>query len=54
MVIPSGHSFIVKNYFHYCGIFAFTVELENYSFHVFEGLCWDFDGDCIKSIDCLS
>jgi hypothetical protein len=46
-------SFIVKNCFHYSVIFAFPAEFENCSFHIFEELCWDFDGDCIESIDCL-
>jgi hypothetical protein len=49
---PSS-SFIVKNCFCYSGVFAFLDELENCSFHVFEELCWDFDGDCIESIDFL-
>jgi hypothetical protein len=49
-------SFIVKNCFCYSGLFvclfAFPDEFENF-FHIFEELCWDFDGDCIESIDCL-
>jgi hypothetical protein len=48
-----SHSFIVKYCFHYSGFFAFLDEFENCSFHVFEELCWDFDGDCIESIDGL-
>jgi hypothetical protein len=40
-------SFIVKTGFHYSGIFAFPIEYENCSFHVFEELFWNFDGDCI-------
>jgi hypothetical protein len=50
---PSSHSFIIKNCFLYSGFFAFPGEFENCSFHVFEKLCWDFDGDCIESINCL-
>jgi hypothetical protein len=23
------------------------------AFSVFKELCWDFDGNCIKSVDCL-
>jgi hypothetical protein len=34
-------------------VFAFPNEFENYSFHVFEELRWNFDGDCIKSVDFL-
>ncbi|KAL6031501.1 hypothetical protein STEG23_009468 [Scotinomys teguina] len=26
-------------------------EVENYSFHVYEELSWDFDGDCIESVN---
>ena len=46
-------SLIVKNCFCYSGFFAFPDEFENCSFHVFEELCWDFDGDSIESIDCF-
>jgi len=42
------HYFIVKNCFHYSGSFAFPDEFENSSFHVFEELCWEFDGDYIE------
>ena len=49
---PSS-SFIVKICFHYSGFFAFPDVFENCSFHVFEELCCDFDGDFIESIDCL-
>jgi hypothetical protein len=34
-------SFIVKNCFHYSGVFAFPDEFEDCFFHVFEELCWD-------------
>ena len=53
MVISCKSSFIVKNCFCYCGPFAFPDEFEICSFQVFEELCWDIDGDCIESIDCL-
>ena len=49
---PSCSS-IVKNWFFYSKYFAFLAEFENFSFHVFEELCWDFDGDCIECIDYL-
>jgi hypothetical protein len=26
---------------------------EKCSFYVFEELCWNFDGDCIESVDCF-
>ena len=44
-------SFIVKNCFPYSEFFVFPDESENCSFRVYEELCWDFDGDCIESID---
>jgi hypothetical protein len=46
-------SFIVKNGSHYPGFFDFPYNLENCSFHVFEELCWDFDGECIESVYCF-
>jgi hypothetical protein len=49
----TSRTFIVKNCFHYVGFFAFPGEFENCSFHVFEELCWEFDGDCIESVDCF-
>jgi hypothetical protein len=48
-----GYSFIVKNCFRYSGFFAFPDEFEKLLFPCIEELCWDFDGDCIESIDCL-
>jgi hypothetical protein len=48
MVISPSCSFIVKNCFHYS---RFSDGFVN--FHVFEELCWAFDGDCIESVDCL-
>ena len=43
----------VKNLFPLLWVFAFPDEFKNCSFHVFEELCWDFDWDCIGSIDYL-
>ena len=42
-------SFIVENCFRY----FFSYEVENYSFHVCEKLCWSFDKDCTESVDCF-
>ena len=47
------NSFIVENYFGYLGFFVFPQEAENCSFYDCEELCWDFDGDCIESADCI-
>jgi hypothetical protein len=49
MAISPSCAFIVENYFRYSGLFAFLDEFDDYSFHVFEELCWNFDGDCIKN-----
>jgi hypothetical protein len=49
---PSS-SFIVKNCFLCFGFFPFPLEFEKRSFHVFKELCWDFDKECLESIDCL-
>ncbi|KAL6086892.1 hypothetical protein STEG23_002628, partial [Scotinomys teguina] len=37
--------------FSYPGFFVSPYEVENCSFQVCEELSWDFDGDCIKSVD---
>ena len=34
------------------GVFSLC-DLEYRSFEVYEELCWDFEGDCIESIDCF-
>jgi hypothetical protein len=52
-----SHSFTVKNCFAFIYLFiylfilAFPDEFENCSFHVFEEVGWDFDGDCTESVD---
>jgi hypothetical protein len=54
MVIPQAVLLLLRIVFANLGYFlTFPDEIENCSFHVFEELCWDFDGDCIESIDCL-
>ena len=32
-------------------LFFFSYEVEYCSFEVCEELCWEFDGDCIESVD---
>ena len=49
----SGSSFIIRNCFGYPGFLVFPYEVEYHSFKICEEFCWDFDGDCIESIDCL-
>jgi hypothetical protein len=46
-------SFIVENCLGYPDFFVFPYEVENFSFQVCEELCWNFDGDCIESVDCF-
>jgi hypothetical protein len=53
MVSPRS-SFIVENGFCYPGFFAFPEETENFSFYICEELSWNFDGDCIESVDRFS
>ena len=39
-----SYSFIVKYFYFYSGVFGFPDEFETCSSHIFEELCWDFDG----------
>jgi hypothetical protein len=46
-------SFIVKNCLCYSVFFSpFHMNLRN-AFSMSLELCWDFNGDCIESVDCL-
>jgi hypothetical protein len=48
------NSFIVENGFCYPGFFFFFVipdEIENCPFYFCIELSWNFDGDCIESVD---
>ena len=49
----SRSSFIVQDCFGYPVFFVFPYEVENCSFKVFKELWWNFDGDCIESVDCF-
>jgi hypothetical protein len=44
-------SFIVENSIRYPGFFVIPDEFENCSFYLYEELSWNFDGDCIESVD---
>jgi hypothetical protein len=46
-------SFIVENSFRYPEFFAIPNEFENFFFLLYEELSWNFDGDCIESVDCF-
>jgi hypothetical protein len=43
----------VENSFCYPGFFVIPDEFANYSFLLYEGLIWNFDGDCIEYVDCF-
>ena len=34
--------------------FLFSIERKNHSFKIWKELCWNFDGNCIKSVNCFS
>jgi hypothetical protein len=53
MVIPPAVLLLLTIVFPIQEGFTFPDEFENYSFNVFEELCWDFDGDYIEYIECL-
>jgi hypothetical protein len=46
-------SFIVENSFCYSRFFIVPDEFANCPFYLSEELSWDFDGDCIESVDCF-
>jgi hypothetical protein len=50
---PHGSSLMVENCFHSPGFFDILDEVENCSFYLCEELSWDFDGDCVESVDCF-
>ena len=49
----SRSSVIVQDCLSYPGFFGFLYEVENCSFKVCKELCWNFDGNCIESVDCF-
>jgi hypothetical protein len=53
MLIPPEVLLLSRIVFAILGFWAFPDEFENCSFHVFEEFCWDFDGDCVESVDCF-
>lgn len=46
------YDIIIQGCFGYA-VFMSTYEYENYHFYICEELCWKFDEDCIKSVDCF-
>jgi hypothetical protein len=53
MVILPKSSFIVENSFCYPGFFVIPNEFANCSFQLSEELSWNFDVNCIESVDCF-
>ena len=49
----SPSSFTVENSFSYPGFFFISNEFENCCILLCEELSWNFDGDCIESVDCF-
>jgi hypothetical protein len=47
------NSFIAENSFHYPVFSVIPNELANCSFLIYEELSWNFDRDCIESVDCF-
>ena len=46
-------SFILEKSFCYPRFFVIPDEFANYPFYLCKELSWNFDGDCIKSVDCF-
>jgi hypothetical protein len=44
-------SFIVQKSFQYLVVFVIPDEFENWSFYLGKELSWNFDGECIESVD---
>jgi hypothetical protein len=49
----SRSSFIVKDCFNSLGLCVFPYKGENRSFKVYKGLCWNFGGNSIESVNCF-
>jgi hypothetical protein len=46
-------SFIAENSFWYPRFVIFPDEFSNFTFYLSAELSWNFDGDCIESVDCF-
>ena len=49
---PEVFFFIEQDCFGYPRLSVFPYEVDC-SFEIFEEFCWDFDEDCIESVDCF-
>jgi hypothetical protein len=52
MVIPPEVLLLLRIVFAILGFLFFSDEFANCPFYLSEELSWNFDGDCIESIDC--
>ena len=53
MVIPPEVLLLLRIVFAILGFFIFPDEFANCPFYLSEELSWNFDGDCIESVDCF-
>ena len=53
MVSPSEVLILLRIVFVILDFFAIPNEFANCSFYISEELSWNFDGDCIESVDCF-
>jgi hypothetical protein len=53
MVIPSYVILLLRTVLAILGFFVFPYVVENCSFHVYEELCWNLDGDFIEYVECF-
>ena len=53
MVIPPEVLLSLRRGFAILDFFVIPDEFEDFSFYFVEELSWNFDGDCIESVDCF-
>ena len=53
MVISKEILLLLRVLFAILGFFVILDEFENCPFVIYEELSWNFDGDCIESVDCF-
>jgi hypothetical protein len=53
MVIPPEVLLLLRIVFAILGFFIFPDEFVNCPFYFSEEFGWNFDGDCIESVDCF-
>jgi hypothetical protein len=53
MLIPPEVLLLLRRVFAILGFFIFPDEFANCPFYLSEELSWNFDGDCIDSVDCF-